>query len=363
MKQRTGMNGSRQRSPSGLPAVSASAPRNVHAVDLFCGIGGLTHGLRSSGMAVSAGYDIDPSCRYAYEANNESTFVEADIRDVRFGDIAPHYANAAVSVLAGCAPCQPFSAHTRRSQQGDEDCSLLLEFARLAAEGRPEIISIENVPGLARHGAFTEFTDTLDALGYHIDYGVLSCEDYGVPQTRRRLVLLASLLGEISLPVATTGRPTVADFIGNQPSIEAGETHPNDRAHASMPLSARNLRRIRQSSPGGSWKDWDDNLVSPCHTTTYYPAPYGRMRWDAPAPTITTQFCYYSTGRFGHPEQDRAISVREGALLQTFPADYDLIPGGEPFLIRNLARHIGNAVPVKLAHCIGQRIMEAAYVE
>ncbi len=108
-----------------------------------------------------------------------------------------------------------------------------------------------------------------------------------------------------------------------------------------MPLSSRNLRRIRQSRPGGSWKDWDEYLVNPCHTATYYPAPYGRLRWDAPAPTITTQFCYYSTGRFGHPEQDRAISVREGALLQTFPADYDLIEGDDPFLICNLARHIG----------------------
>ena len=197
MKQRTCVHRTRQRRRSGLPAGSAPTPRKVHAVDLFCGIGGLTHGLRSSGMTVSAGYDIDPSCRYAYEANNESTFVEADIRDVRFGDIESHYANAAVSVLAGCAPCQPFSAHTRGSKRSNEDCSLLLEFARLVAEGKPEIISIENVPGLARHTAFTEFTDALDSLGYHIDYGVVSCEDYGVPQTRRRLVLLASLLGEI----------------------------------------------------------------------------------------------------------------------------------------------------------------------
>ena len=363
MKQGTCVNGTRQRRHSGLPAGSAPTPGKVHAVDLFCGIGGLTHGLRSSGMTVSAGYDIDPSCRYAYEANNESTFVEADIRDVRFGDIESHYANAAVSVLAGCAPCQPFSAHTRGSERSDEDCSLLLEFARIVAEGRPEIISIENVPGLARHQAFAKFTDALDSLGYHIDYGVLSCEDYGVPQTRRRLVLLASLLGEISLPTPTKKRPTVADFITGQPSIGAGETHPNDRAHASIPLSPRNLRRIRQSKPGGSWKDWDEDLVNPCHTATYYPASYGRMRWDALAPTITTQFCYYSTGRFGHPEQDRAISVREGALLQTFPADYDLIEGDEPFLICNLARHIGNAVPVKLAAAIGQRIMEAAHVE
>lgn len=365
MKRRTcaNVNGSRQQRRSGLPAGFAPKPRKVRAVDLFCGIGGLTNGLHSAGVAVGAGYDIDPSCRYAYEANNDSAFVQADIRDLRFGDIAPHYANADVSVLAGCAPCQPFSAHTRRSKQSGEDCSLLLEFARLVVEGRPEIVSIENVPGLARHEAFAEFTNTLDSLGYHMDYGVLSCEDYGVPQTRRRLVLLASLLGEIRLPAAAKGRPTVADFINGQPRIEAGETHPQDRAHASMPLSPLNLRRIRQSKPGGSWKDWAGDLVNPCHRATHYPAPYGRMRWDAPAPTITTQFCYYSTGRFGHPEQDRAISVREGARLQTFPEDYDLIEGDEPYLICNLARHIGNAVPVNLAVAIGQRILEAAHVE
>ena len=363
MKRRTSENGNRRRRCPGLPTGFAPISRKVHAVDLFCGIGGLTHGLRLAGVGVSAGYDIDPSCHYAYEANNDSTFVQADIRDLHFADIERHYANADVSVLAGCAPCQPFSAHTRRSKQSSEDCSLLLEFARLVAEGRPEIVSIENVPGLARHEAFAKFTEALDSLGYRIDYGVLPCEDYGVPQTRRRLVLLASLLGEIVLPAATEERPTVADFISDQPSLGAGETHPEDCAHASMPLSPLNLRRIRQSKPGGSWKDWEGDLVNPCHRATHYPAPYGRMRWDAPAPTITTQFCYYSTGRFGHPEQDRAISVREGARLQTFPDGYDLIEGDEPYLICSLARHIGNAVPVNLAAAIGQRIMEAAHVE
>ena len=133
MKRRTcaNVNGSRQQRRSGLPAGFVPKTRKVRAVDLFCGIGGLTNGLHSAGVAVGAGYDIDPSCRYAYEANNDSAFVQADIRDLRFGDIAPHYANADVSVLAGCAPCQPFSAHTRRSKQSGEDCSLLLEFARL----------------------------------------------------------------------------------------------------------------------------------------------------------------------------------------------------------------------------------------
>ena len=330
-------------------------------MDLFCGIGGLTHRLRSSGRAVSAGYDIDPSCRYAYEANNESTSVEADIRDVRFGDIAPHYANAASLGIGRMrtlpAVFRPYEKELARRR------GLLpaLGVCQACGRGRARIISIRKCPRprlawrirrvRTRWTRSATTSTTACCLARTTAYTKLGADWCRWPL----------YWGEISLPVATTGRPTVADFVGHQPSIEAGETHPNDRAHASMPLSARNLRRIRQSSPGGSWKDWDENLVNPCHTTTYYPAPYGRMRWDAPAPTITTQFCYYSTGRFGHPEQDRAISVREGALLQTFPADYDLIPGGEPFLMRNLARHIGNAVPVKLAHCIGQRIMEAGH--
>ena len=129
-----------------------------------------------------------------------------------------------------------------------------------------------------------------------------------------------------------------------------------------MPLSETNRSRIRQSKPGGSWHDWEAHLVSKCHTKAYYPAPYGRMRWDAPAPTITTQFCYYSTGRFGHPTQHRAISVREGALLQTFPPDYALIESPDPAPpIHKLARQIGNAVPVKIAQAIGRSLMEAAH--
>ena len=343
----------------------ASPTSNVHAVDLFCGIGGLTHGLRSSGITVKAGYDIDPSCRHAFEANNlGSTFVAMDIRKLHYEDIEAHFQGAAVSALVGCAPCQPFSAHTRRSRdQRKDDCSLLLEFGRLVDEGTPDIVSIENVPGLARHEAFAEFVTLLRALGYHVDHGVLSCLEYGIPQRRRRLVLLASRVGDITLPPGNSDdQPTVAAYIKDQPRLADGQASECDAAHVTMPLSELNRRRIRQSKPGGTWQDWDDDLVNACHRETYYPAPYGRMRWDAPAPTITTQFCYYSTGRFGHPEQDRAISVREAALLQTFPDDYDLVDEDAPLVVHKLARHIGNAVPVKLAAAIGAAIVEASDV-
>ena len=343
----------------------ASPNRNIHAVDLFCGIGGLTHGLRSSGITVKAGYDLDATCQHAFEANNlGATFIQADVRDLRYKDLEAHFQGSDVSALVGCAPCQPFSAHTRRSRdQRKDDCSLLLEFARLVEEGTPDVVSIENVPGLARHEAFAKFVASLRALDYHVEHDVVSCLRYGVPQRRRRLVLLASRVGPISLPAGDSdGQPTVAAYIQNQPRLADGQADENDLAHVTMPLSDLNRRRIRQSKPGGTWRDWDDDLVNACHRETYYPAPYGRMRWDAPAPTITTQFCYYSTGRFGHPEQDRTISVREAALLQTFPADYDLVDDEAPFVVHKLARHIGNAVPVALAAAIGTAIVEAADV-
>ena len=341
--------------------------KKIHAVDLFSGIGGLTKGLDLSGISVKAGFDIDQSCQYAYEANNpQSKFFTADIRDVQFSDIAPHYKGADIAVMAGCAPCQPFSAHNQNRKTQNfrtDDCSLVGEFARLIREGLPDLVTMENVPGLAKHEAFDEFLIMLNDLGYKLDYDVLSCADYGVPQNRKRLVLVASRLDEISLPRPIKNKKTVADFIQHLPAIKDGEACPDDPAHISMALSPKNKLRIRQSKPGGTWQDWDEDIINECHRKAYYSSSYGRMRWDAPGPTITTQFCYYSTGRFGHPEQDRAISVREAALLQTFPPDYKFAESGEPIIITKTARYIGNAVPVKLAEAIGKSLIEAANVQ
>lgn len=332
---------------------AASTP--IHAVDLFCGIGGLTHGLRLAGVAVKAGFDNDSTCRHAFETNNEGAeFVCKDVREVKYADLKPYYEAAEITALVGCAPCQPFSAHNRRKTRSDADCSLVNEFARLVREATPDLVSMENVPGLAKHPAFDELIETLTVLGYEVSPpDIVSCERYGVPQRRRRLVLLASRHACLSLRDSGKPPPTVRDCIRDLPAIEHGTASADDPAHASMPLSATNRQRIAQSRPGGSWSDWDENLVNECHRKAHYPAPYGRMSWDDLAPTITTQFCYYSTGRFGHPEQDRAISVREGALLQTFPLDYDLVDEENPLTIRELARHVGNAVPVNLASAIG----------
>lgn len=335
------------------------APSAIHAVDIFCGIGGLTHGLARSGITVKAGFDNDESCRYAYEANNcRSQFVAADIRGIGREDIEPYFTGAEVSVLVGCAPCQPFSAHNRKLRK-EADCSLVYEYARLIEETQPDLVSMENVPGLAKHRAFADFLATLKRLEYEYAFDVVSCSDYGIPQKRKRLVLLASRLGPIRVPRYSAVGRTVRESIESLPPIGDGQAHPDDPAHITLPLSKINKRRIRQSKPGGTWKDWDNDLLSACHRSSYYPAPYGRMQWDDVAPTITTQFCYYSTGRFGHPEQDRAISVREAALLQTFPQDYEFSKKGPPVVIRDVARHVGNAVPVSLAEAIGASIVEA----
>lgn len=346
---------------TGATGAAIAVSPTIQAIDLFCGIGGLTHGLRLAGVGVKAGFDNDPTCRHAFEANNDGVeFFCEDVRDVRFADIEPLYGKAEVTALVGCAPCQPFSAHNRRKSQSDGDCSLVNEFARLVKEGTPDLVSMENVPGLAKHPAFDELIRTLVALDYETDPTIVSCERYGVPQRRRRLVLLASRRGPVALPRSTgSATVTVGDCIRGLPAIDAGAACPDDPAHAALPLSPTNRQRIAQSKPGGTWADWDDYLVNECHRNAHYPAPYGRMRWDDLAPTITTQFCYYSTGRFGHPEQDRAISVREGALLQTFPGDYVLVDPKNPTTIRELARHVGNAVPVSLGNAIGAAFLES----
>ena len=335
----------------------------IHAVDLFCGIGGLTHGLSLSGIKIKAGLDIDASCRYAYEANNRGArFLAADIQQVGFEDIAPYYRGTDVTAMACCAPCQPFSAHVRKTPGPKADSyALVSAFARLIKEGSPDLISMENVPDLAKHRTFDDLLKTLDALGYRFEYDILSCVAYGIPQKRKRLVLLASKLGGIALPGPTGETTTVADVIQDLPPIDDGQASKGDPCQVTLALSKQNHRRIRRSKPGGSWRDWDDDMINPCHRKAYYPASYGRMRWDAPAPTITTQFCYYSTGRFGHPEQRRVISVREAALLQTFPRKYKFSEGCKPFVIHKVARQIGNAVPVKLAQAIGQSLMEGAH--
>ncbi|MEK7375699.1 MAG: DNA (cytosine-5-)-methyltransferase [Candidatus Margulisiibacteriota bacterium] len=339
---------------------------NVAAVDLFCGIGGLTHGLMKASIPVVAGIDIDGTCKYAYEANNDSDFIHKEITNLTSKEVSALYPEGCIKVLVGCAPCQPFSTHTQKdkSRSSDEKWGLLYSFLKLIREVQPDIVSAENVPAIVRSKVFLDFVAELEVLGYNLFWDKVYCPDYGVPQSRKRLVLLASKFGPISIIPATHTQEeykTVRDTIGEMGVISAGEVSTEDPLHRTSRLGSINLKRIKQSKPGGTWKDWDEALISPCHkrdSGESYSGVYARMSWDNLAPTMTTQFYNYGTGRFGHPEQDRALSLREGALLQTFPPDYDFINPEMGFSIKRIGTHIGNAVPVRLWYVIGRSIAE-----
>jgi DNA (cytosine-5)-methyltransferase 1 len=340
---------------------------NVAAIDLFCGIGGLTHGLIKAGIPVVAGIDIDETCKYAYETNNRSTFICKDVsRDLTTAYLKALYPEGCVKILVGCAPCQPFSTHTQKykNRSIDEKLGLLYSFLSLIREVRPDVVSMENVPAIATSKVFLDFVAGLEEQEYNLFWDKVYCPEYGVPQTRKRLVLLSSKFGPIEIIPPTHRRDeykTVRSIIGELEVIAAGDVSASDPCHRAMRMEDINLKRIRQSKPGGTWKDWDEDLRAPCHkreSGKSYAGVYARMSWDKPAPTITTQFFNYGTGRFGHPEQDRALSLREGVLLQTFPPEYDFIDPELPFSMERLGKHIGNAVPVRLGYIIGKSIIE-----
>ena len=335
-------------------------------VDVFCGVGGLSHGFVQEGFDVRAGIDTDASCRYAYERNNGARFVNGSVEGLTGSDINGLFVEGQPRILVGCAPCQPFSTYSQNRR--DEKWRLLAEFARLVREVQPDVVSMENVPRLtAFHGGklFRDFVAMLEEEGYSVWWNVVDCRDYGVPQTRKRLVVLASRLGAIAL-VSPTHPPqshrTVRDAIAALPPIAAGDCHSADPVHYASKLSATNLARIQAASPGASWDDWDPTLVAKCHrkrSGRWYRGVYGRMVWDAAAPTITTQCNGFGNGRFGHPDQDRAISLREAALLQTFPPRYEFFDPAQRWFVSATARWIGNAVPVALARAVARSVAQS----
>jgi DNA (cytosine-5)-methyltransferase 1 len=336
---------------------------SIATVDLFCGAGGLTHGFEQAGLPVKVGYDIDPACRFPYEHNNKAKFILQDIENLSGSDLAEHFSGSSIKILVGCAPCQPFSNYSRRYNDKKSKWKLLQDFVRLVKESEPDIISMENVLQLKYHSVFQEFIENLENLKYDIEPYEVNCLNYGIPQSRRRLVLLASKFGKINLIPATHNKgkyETVRKTIEHLEPLAAGEKSKTDKLHICSKLSNLNLKRIQASKPGGTWRDWPPELIAKCHrkkTGKSYPSVYGRMEWDKPGPTITTQCFGFGNGRFGHPEQDRAITLREAALLQTFPADYQFIASNENLAAISIGRLIGNAVPVKLGAVIGRSIL------
>lgn len=346
-------------------AISMSS-KSVSAVDLFCGAGGLTRGLLDSGIQVVAGFDVDEACQYAYETNNPgSVFHNKSVEQLHGEELAECHKDPSFTLLCGCAPCQTFSTINQKASKSDSRWYLLSHFSRLIKESHPDFVTMENVPGLADKDVFMDFRTTLESEGYKYSYSIIDCSSYGLPQKRRRLVLLASRHDNISLPAPSENVKlrTVKDAIGDLHPLEAGGRDIDDALHLASRLSDLNMKRMKASAQGGTWKDWDESLKLNCHINEKgdgYGAVYGRMKWDEPSPTITTQFYNYGSGRFGHPVQDRAISLREGALLQTFPSGYEFYPPDKPLGKRDVARLIGNAVPVDLGRIIGECILAHA---
>jgi DNA (cytosine-5)-methyltransferase 1 len=336
----------------------------IAAVDLFCGAGGLTRGLLNAGVKVVAGYDIDGVCQFAYEQNNQpAVFKSKSVAEITGKQLSRLYPKQNWRVLVGCAPCTPFSKYTQGLDAAShEKWGLLYHFSRLISELKPHVVSMENVPQLQQHAVYDDFVAALGDLKYHVSTKEVYCPDYGIAQNRTRLVLFASKLGPISIIPPTHDAKeyaTVKSAIGGLPRLKAGGENGNDPLHRCSQLSPTNLKRIKHSKPGGTWRDWPEELVAKCHKKKKgksYPSVYGRMKWNEPSPTITTQFYGFGNGRFGHPTQNRALSLREGAILQSFPPDYEFVESGTDQGVHAIGRMIGNAVPVRLGEIVGKSI-------
>lgn len=357
----------------------------ITAVDLFCGAGGLTYGLEQAGISVTAGIDLDPDSEYPYSKNTNAEFRRSDVRPLaqnpeRVKRMFPW--DSDLDVLAACAPCQPYSTmgHSRDGGRSDHDkWGLLDDVRRIVEYVEPDVVVTENVLQVRHDGVYDDFVESLEANGYFVNSDEnknVYCPEYGIPQKRKRWVVLASREGPLAFPdppyPEESEYPTVRETVDHLPPIEAGEAHSEYDLHRARTLSKKNLERIRHMEPGKDWRIWEerglDHLLADCHTKDSgrsYKAPYSRMKPDEPAPTITTQFYNYGSGRFGHydTDQNRAISILEGALLQTFPEDYDFYDDWEDVGVKNLGRLIGNAVPPLLAEHVGRAILSHVNVE
>ena len=338
--------------------------RTIKAIDFFSGAGGLTKGLQLSGIDVFAGIDFESSCKDTYEKNNNAQFINKSIIDVTAKEVKDLFKNNTSSndytMIAGCAPCQPYSMINTRKKKDDDRKTLLDEFRRIIKGVKPHFVLMENVSRLnAENQYFASFIKMLENNGYKYEYKVLNAKDFKVAQNRKRLFLIATRLKKINLTFDTlkTYEPiTLKDVIYDLEKIEHDKPSKIDFLHKSKTLGKLNLKRIKATPKNGGLRtSWSDDLKLSCHKKKEaFLDNYGRLAWNKLSSTITTKFHEYCSGRFGHPEQDRALSLREGALIQTFPKDY-IFYGRD----NQIARQIGNAVPINLSKAVGETFMIA----
>lgn len=334
------------------------------AIDLFAGAGGLSLGLARAGFDVRVAAEQDQMACATYRHNFGDAVYEGDLSQARprdlleLGGLEPDD----VDLVAGGPPCQGFSLQ-RRGRSVDVRNELVIVFIELALALRPAAIMMENVPAIMGPRGIKEreiCARRLDAAGFAHAWRVLQASDFGVPQDRRRAFLVAwnrERVSALDLPAPGREHPmTVSDAINDLPEPPEDFTpHPDHLNHVRVRMSELNLRRITHIPHGGGRLDLPAHLQLPCHRKSNghrHLDVFGRMRWDRPAPTITAMFDNFTRGRFAHPVQDRNITAREGARIQTFPDDF-LFVGPK----KTVARQIGNAVPPRLAEAVGETVM------
>jgi DNA (cytosine-5)-methyltransferase 1 len=342
---------------------------NLKAVDFFCSGGGMSSGMAKAGIKILAGIDYDISCKETYEKNIKGAeFIHANVFNYSEQELETKLklkSNDDSLVLIGCSPCQYWSIINTDKKKSQESKSLLIEFRRFVEYFKPGYVVVENVPGVLKNkkeSGLEDFIFWLEKNGYKVHHGIHNVMDYGVPQSRRRLTLIGNRVSEnVLVPIKYKGKiKTVFDAIGEHngfPKVEAGHKDNTLFNHTVAGLKQINIDRLNLTEKnGGSRLSYANNetLAPECHRNNIenFKDTYGRIWWHKPSPTITTKFFSISNGRFAHPEENRAISIREGATLQSFPKKY-IFKGSS---ISNLARMIGNAVPPKYAASIGKAI-------
>lgn len=343
----------------------------LKAVDFFCSGGGMSFGMKKAGVKILAGIDVDQTCEETYTTNIKGAkFIHANIFDYTEKTLEETLnltKNDDNLILIGCSPCQFWSIVNTDKTKSAESKNLLIEFSRFVKYLNPGYVVVENVPGVLRRkeeSGLSEFIVWLESSGYNVHFDVHNVSDYGVPQNRRRFTLIANRVSKNEIiPVKKRGKKlTVRDVIGiwnGFPKVNAGHKDTSVFLHTVAGLKDINIKRLNLTEKdGGSRISYADNeaLAPPCHRNDKenFKDSYGRMAWDKQSPTITTKFFSISNGRFAHPEENRAISLREGAVLQSFPKSYIF----KTTSIANTARMIGNAVPPKYAQAIAKSIIK-----
>lgn len=318
------------------------------AIDLFSGCGGLTLGLKLAGFRVIGAIETDALAVETYRANHDRIVIwQRDIRKLPVTEVMRHLKlrRGQLDLLAGCPPCQGFSTMTTLNGQlvrKDPRNDLVYEFIRFVRGLRPKAVMMENVPGLVRKKRFRKVVATLENMGYRCAHDILDAADYGVPQRRRRMILVAGLGAEIPFGKPARSRNTVRDAIAD---LARTTKRRRDGLHREMERRSPRVIRMITMVPkdGGSRRDLPERFKLKCHRScTGFKDVYGRMRWDDVAPTITSGCVNPSKGRFLHPSRNRTITLREAAILQAFPRRYYFSLAKGKFAA---AEMIGNALP------------------